>query len=198
MLLPVQRERLKAALVHSSCLRDAETRITAKDGRRLNVIAAADILEVNDQKYLLTVMLNITSRKQAEEKLAISEERWSSALECSGEGVWDWDLANQRMYYSREWKTMLGYEEDEIRNDSQEWRARVHPDDYESIWAKAEQHMCGLTAIYQSEYRLKTKDGSYKWILDRGKVTSRDEEGNPRGLSGLIPTFPVLRRGRRS
>lgn len=174
-----QRKKLMIALREEGFVSDAEFTISTKDGRQLSVIGAADILEAHNEEYLLTVMLDITARKMAEEQLKVNEERWSAALECSGEGVWDHDVAANRVFFSREWKNMLGYEEHEISDSLQEWESRVHPDDLEKTNRLLELHYAALTPIYESEHRLCTRDGSYKWILDRGKVWKRDAQGRP-------------------
>jgi PAS domain S-box-containing protein len=114
-----------------------------------------------------------------QKKLRESEERWSFAIEGSGYGVWDWNLETGQVYYSLQWKTMLGYEDNEIENSLDEWKTRVHPDDIERVYREIHMHLDGQTRVYQSEHRLRCKDGSYKWILDRGKVISRTEEGKP-------------------
>lgn len=108
-----------------------------------------------------------------------SEQRWQFALEGAGDGVWDWNLVTNEIFYSRQWKAMLGFAEDEISNSFSEWENRVHPDDREYAEAAVQDYLEGRTSVYSSEHRLLCKDGSYKWILDRGTIISRDEEGRP-------------------
>ncbi len=172
----IQRELLLKELYQKSCIRNKELTLNTKNGSKLPVIFSVDIIETDNQRYLLTVMVDITGRKIAEELLKESEDRWSSALECSGNGVWDWDAVTNRVFFSKEWKNMLGYEEHEVGDSLQEWESRVHPDDWEMIQVELQKHFNGQTPVYGSEHRLRTRDGSYKWILDRGKVISRDEE----------------------
>ncbi len=172
-----EREFLIKELYYLGCIRNKELTLNTKNGSKLQVIFSVDIIETDDQRYLLTVMVDITRRKIAEELLKESEDRWSSALECSGNGVWDWDAITERVFFSKEWKSMLGYEEHEVGDSIKEWESRVHPDDWEMIQVELQKHFDGQTPVYGSEHRLRTRDGSYKWILDRGKVISRDEEG---------------------
>ncbi len=188
-----QRADLLTEIKDKGFLRDKELTIVGKNCRSLNVIAGADILEANEQKYLLTVMLDITSRKLAEELLKENEERWSSALECSGEGVWDWNAVTNQVFFSREWKKMLGYEEDELESTLDEWSSRIHPDDLERTMAEIQKHFDQLSPLYQSEHRLRTRDGSYKWVLDRGKVISRDEKGNPMRVIGTHTDITTIK-----
>jgi len=172
-----ERDLLIKELYQQGCIRDKELTLSTKNASELYVIFSVDFIETDDQTYLLTVMVDITGRKIAEELLKESEDRWSSALECSGNGVWDWDAVNNEVFFSREWKSMLGYAEHEIGNSLQEWQSRIHSEDWEYIQAELQKHFDGQTPVYGSEHRLRTRDGSYKWILDRGKVIKRDEEG---------------------
>lgn len=127
---------------------------------------------------------DITERKQTEDALRESEMRWQFALEGPGDGVWDWDVSSNSVYYSHQWKAMLGYTEDEISNTLDEWDKRIHPQDKESTYKKLQDHFAGETPFYQAEHRLLCKDGTYKWILDRGRIIARTEDGLPRRMIG--------------
>lgn len=111
--------------------------------------------------------------------LADSEFRWKFAVDGSGDGLWDWNVKEGTVYFSPQWKKMLGFEEDEIQASLEEWKKRVHPDDLESVYKDITAHMEGKTESYQNEHRVLCKDGSYKWILDRGIIVQRDEDGSP-------------------
>lgn len=99
-------------------------------------------------------------------ELKDSEERWQFALEGAGDGVWDWNVQTNKVFFSKQWKAMLGFDEHEIGDSLDEWERRVHPEDLERVYAAIERHFAGETPVYVSEYRLLCKDGSYKWILD--------------------------------
>ncbi|HBK54433.1 MAG TPA: hypothetical protein DDZ44_10900 [Syntrophomonas wolfei] len=172
-----ERDLLIKELYQQGYIHNKELTLSTKNASELYVIFSVEYIETDDQVYLLTVMVDITGRKIAEELLKESEDRWSSALECSGNGVWDWDAVTNQVFFSREWKSMLGYEEYEIGDSLQEWQSRVHPEDWERIQVELQKHFDGQTPVYGSEHRLRTRDGSYKWILDRGKVINRNEEG---------------------
>jgi len=130
------------------------------------------------------VAVDISDRKQAEADLRASETRWQFALEGSGDGVWDWNAQTNTVFFSRQWKAMLGYGEDEIGTTLDEWSSRVHPDDLEQCYAALHRHFSGETPIYQDEHRMRCQDGSYKWILDRGKVIEWTETGVPLRMIG--------------
>lgn len=120
----------------------------------------------------------------AKEALRESEARWQFALEGAGDGVWDWNAQTNQVYYSRQWKTMLGFEEQEIGNALDEWDTRMHPDDRDYVYEEIRKHLEGEVPVYISEHRVRCKDGTYKWILDRGQVIEWAEDGKPLRVIG--------------
>lgn len=122
------------------------------------------------------LLIALRNREQALEE---SEFRWKFAIEGTGDGLWDWDVPSNKVYFSKSWKQMLGYSESDISNDLSEWEKIVHPEDLAKTMAAVQDHLDGRTSAYSNEQRLLCKDGSYKWILDRGLVVSRDEHGKP-------------------
>ena len=133
--------------------------------------------------YFYSLRTSRLLRKTVDD-LVTSEERWKFALEGSGEGVWDWDMLTNKVQYSKRWKEMLGYSEDEITDALEEWSTRVHPDDLPGVMADVNANMEGKTVSFSNEHRFRQKDGSYKWILDRGMVVQRDESGQPTRMIG--------------
>ncbi len=117
------------------------------------------------------------ARKKSEAMLRESEARWQFALEGAGDGVWDWNIATGAVEYSRRWKEMLGFAEDELANTYESWSSLVHPDDLDRAEAALSDHIEGRTPVYSCEFRMRCKDGSIKWILDRGKIVAHDEAG---------------------
>ena len=130
------------------------------------------------------VVRDVTERKRAQEALRQSEERWQFALEGAGDGVWDLNLKTGKVFRSPRWKEMLGYAEHEITDSSDEWAIHVHPDDRESSDRELDRHLRGESPVYASEHRIRCKDGSYKWILDRGKLIQWDHDGKPLRIIG--------------
>ena len=112
-------------------------------------------------------------------ELEESEFRWKFAVEGSGDGLWDWNVKSGKVYFSAQWKQMLGFEEDEIEDTLEEWEKRVHPDDLKQVYKDIQKHIDGESRMYENEHRVLCKDGSYKWVLDRGIVVSRDVEEKP-------------------
>lgn len=127
------------------------------------------------------------------EKLRIDEERWNLALEGAGAGVWDWDIENDRVIYSKSWKSQLGYRDDEISDDLNEWKSRIHPDDKASALAALQAHFDDTTPQYHCDHRLLCKDGKYKWCLANGQVVGRETNGKPLRFIGVLTDISKLK-----
>ncbi|MGD9931008.1 MAG: PAS domain S-box protein [Mangrovibacterium sp.] len=155
-----------------------------KTGEHIPVETKVVLGKWNEQDAMYGISRDISERIKAQEKLRYSEARWQFALESSGDGIWDWDAVTDEVFFSSQWKRMLGYQKEDIIGRLEEWKNRVHPDDLEQVYADLERHFTGETVIYQNEHRMLCKDGSYKWILDRGKVISRDQAGKPLRIIG--------------
>ncbi|MDO9048256.1 MAG: PAS domain S-box protein [Methylobacter sp.] len=123
-------------------------------------------------------------RRTIEDALRESEYRWKFAIESSGDGVWDWDIQTNEVKYSSRCKEILGYAENDILPTEQELLNHIHPDDQFYVAGAVQAYLEGKTAIYVVEYRLRCKDGSYKWILDQGMAVSRNENGKPLRMIG--------------
>jgi diguanylate cyclase (GGDEF)-like protein/PAS domain S-box-containing protein len=133
---------------------------------------------------LFTTWRDITERIRAQKALLESGYRWKFAIEGSGDGVWDWDIQSDEVKYSKRWKEMLGYSDNDILPANQEWVGRIHPDDQSYVAEAMRAYLDGKAASYVVEYRLRCKDENYKWILARGMVVSRSDDGNPLRMIG--------------
>ena len=108
------------------------------------------------------------SRAHAESSLRESEQRWRFAIEGAGDGLWDWDMESGHVFYSSRWKSMLGYADDEIEPNIAIWGELVHPEDKQRVLDAVQQHLDGHTPEFVQEYRIRCKDGSWRWLLARG------------------------------
>jgi diguanylate cyclase (GGDEF)-like protein/PAS domain S-box-containing protein len=114
------------------------------------------------------------SHKRAVEKLHESEERYALAMLGANDGLWDWNLATNQVYWSSRWKSMLGYGEAEVTANPDEWFSRVHHDDLEGARAALSAHLAGETEHYEHEHRILHRDGSYRWVRWRGAAIRND------------------------
>ncbi|HEY9076616.1 MAG TPA: PAS domain-containing protein [Anaerolineaceae bacterium] len=110
--------------------------------------------------------------------------RWQFAIEGSGDGIWDWNVNTNELYYSNLLYQMLGYQPGEFKPHLSEWDQRIHPEDREQVYATLQACLSGKVSTYTDEYRLLCKDGTYKWILDRGKVLEWNPDGSPKRMIG--------------
>ena len=129
-----------------------------------------------EKEYFVAIFDVITERKQTEEKLRKALLRQNEAVKAANVGLWDRDLVTNKVKYSAEWKRHIGYEEHEISDNFEEWESRVHPEDLKSTLQKVQHSIAEAQQCHQIEFRLRHKDGSYRWILTQASVI-QDESG---------------------
>jgi PAS domain S-box-containing protein len=129
--------------------------------------------------------IDISRLKQVEADLRQSEQRWQLAIAGTDEAIWDWDILTNHTYRSDRWFEMLGYERHELSSCDDEWSIRIHPDDYEQVIKAQTAYLRREAPYYYAEYRLRRKDGNYRWFRSRAKAVW-DEQGNPIRLVGSL------------
>ena len=132
----------------------------------------------------IAVIQDITERKRAEAAVRESEARWKLALDSTGDGVWDWNLQTGVEVLSKRCKEMYGYTDEGMTDRADQLDMRTHPDDLEQMLRDRQAHFDGVTPHYVNEHRMRCKDGSWKWVLSRGMVISRDANGVPLRMIG--------------
>ena len=165
--------------------RQNEEWVDYPDGRRILLDTLKTPFYAHDGKTLglIGISRDITGRKRVEDALRKSEERYALAVQGTNDGIWDVDLASGEVYFSSRWKSMLGYEDDEIPNEIGEWIERIHPDDLQMVMDAREMYLEDHRPAYEVEYRLQHKNGFYRWVLSRG-ACMRDPQGVPYRFSG--------------
>src|SRR5258708_1444864 len=179
-LRTIWQEAVRRKLSGKQQLVPFEREYVAKDGRRVLMEIHETLMhdEQGRTRGLRTVMLDITERRRAEKTLKESEERWELALRGTNDGLFDWNARTKDVYFSKRWKAMLQYEENDLANCAEEWKRIVHPEDLERVIEAIQAHLRRETVFYTTEYRLQAKDGSYIWVLARGQALW-DDEGSP-------------------
>lgn len=137
-----------------------------------------------NEKVIQAIIRDITPQKETEIALKNDAERWKFALEGSSTGVWDWDIPTNHIYYSPAWKAILGYQDHELPNLFEEFEKRIHPKDATRVFDYINQYLSGKINSFLIEFRIQCKNGSYKWILSRGKITSYSPDGRPSHFIG--------------
>ncbi|HLA06142.1 MAG TPA: EAL domain-containing protein [Anaerolineales bacterium] len=163
----------------------SEFRMLTREGQIVWIRDEAVVLPPMEGRRRLNqgFLYNITERKQAEATLQESQERYALALAGANDGLWDWNLKTNEIFFSPRWKSMLGYSEDEINNNPDEWFKRVHPNDHKQVQTDLVSHLEGYTSHFQSEYRIRHANGSDLWVLSRG-LAVRDTEGRAHRMAG--------------
>jgi PAS domain S-box-containing protein len=128
---------------------------------------------------------DITDQKRRERELEELSERLELAIDGANLGVWDWDLTTDGVEFNDNWATMLGYDPDEIGSHLDEWERRVHPADIDAVQTALDEHIAGKTEYYDTEHRMQTAEGEWKWIRDVGKIFERDDDGEPLRAVGI-------------
>ena len=133
---------------------------------------------------ILGIGHNVTARRESEEKLQKSEERFSLAMRGANDGLWDWNLETNEVYYSPRWKSMLGYENDELTDDLNTWQSLVHPDDQDMVLKIVQDYLAGKVASFDVEIRMQHKAGHEVFVLSRAFLVHPDSDEQPVRLVG--------------
>ena len=133
---------------------------------------------------LVGLSRDITEDRRMAEALELAEQRWQLALEATNDSVWDWEIVSGRVFHDERWARMLGYQPGELEDTFAAWKELVHPEDIASDESAARSHFEQRTPYYKQELRVRAKDGTWRWILKRGKVVRRAADGQPLRMAG--------------
>lgn len=187
-LLPDDHDRVLAAInaaLAGNAAYDVECRVVRPTGEVRTIHVRGEVLRDSGGRPVAMSgsMLDITERKEAEEALRASQERWQLAVTGSSDGIWDWNIRTGEIFFSDRWKSMRGFENHEIANALDEWRSRIHPEDLDRVLQRIDAYLAKRRPEFCEEYRVQRKDGSYMWILDRGAALWADD-GTPVRMAG--------------
>jgi len=186
---PEDRESLSKAVeaaLHKGIKYNIDCRFTRTDGREgvANAQGQVSYDASGNPARMLGTFQDVSKRKQIEERLRTSEERFSLAMAGANDGLWDWNLETDEVYYSPRWFGMLGYAADELPQGLDTWRKLVHPDDMDRVMHTVEAYFEGRTDTFEVEMRLRHKDGHEVVVLSRASKVMRGEDGRALRLVG--------------
>ncbi len=163
-----------------------EAKLLTKSGHTIDVQVHLKLDKHDPETGAATLiggLLDITEFKAVETALRKSEERFELAVSGTNDGLWDWNLLTNELFYSPRWKTMLGYEPHELGNDFETWVSLLHPDDLEFAQTKLTEFLNSQSTNFDLEFRMRTKQGDYRTIQSKGNL-SRDANGMPTRMVG--------------
>ena len=134
---------------------------------------------------LVGTIRHAATRGRHQRALQQEHQRYLLAMTASNDGLWDWNLKTDEVYYSLRWAEMLGYAPNEIGSTIEEWMKRVHPDDRSRVEAERDAHLKGHAPYFVTEHRILHKDGTYRWILIRG-MSNHNSSQEPTRMAGSL------------
>lgn len=160
-------------------------RVLDKDGAVLTVKTSSRLLVERDEVVGVSgIMTNVSREVAMAAALRESEERLQLALAGAQLAMWDWNIIEGNVYYNERWAAITGYPEDALESDVPTWAHRIHPEDQGKVREAIDRHLRGETELYETEHRVLRADGSYVWVLARGRAFAWNEDGHPTRMVG--------------
>ena len=182
-LFQSHRKQLEISGESQSC----SLRLKGNDGIPKWVRLLSRIEVTREGEAMLRIaLIDLTDQMQAELARFESEQRFGFAIEATRDGIWDWNIQTGQVYYSPQWARLLGFDPTEIRPQVDTFFELIHPEDVKQVTEQLQLHFAGDTTEKQTEVRLRTKSGEYRWFFDHGKVVARDQKGAPIRMVGTI------------
>ncbi|NVO09170.1 MAG: PAS domain-containing sensor histidine kinase [Bacteroidales bacterium] len=181
---PKDRQELVRIIKENGVYENCELLFQRKDGEVITGLMSAKAITLKGIPHIISVTRNISDRKHVEEILKESEQRLQYVLQGSHLGFWDWNLVTNKVKRNEQWAEMLGYKIDEIEFTVKQWIDFVHHEDQAMAMKSIQDHVKGITPMHRLEYRMRTKSGQYKWILDQGQAVAWDSNHQVIRMSG--------------
>ncbi len=162
-----------------------EVDFETKHGDRIPVEMSVNDGEYNGKPASYAICRDINDLKQQQKELERSRQRFQLTVEGAGVGLWDWEVQTDAVEFNEQWATTLGYSLDEIEPHLDTWKDKTHPEDIDTVFGALEAHTQGETEYYDTDHRMQTADGDWKWIRTLGKIVNRDADSEPLRAVGL-------------
>ncbi len=172
-------------LIRTGSIRNRPVVLVRRDGRPIHGVLCSDIVSDGGRSYFLTVMIDISEEVRLRSDLENERSRLANIIESARLGTWEWNVRTGEAAFNERWAEIIGYTLEELAPTSIEtWIRFAHPDDLAESDRRIKLHFEGAADFYECESRMLHKNGSWVWVLDRGKVIVRDEEGRPMMMYG--------------
>lgn len=190
--------------LHENLLKSGNTqscgiKLLRKDGSEIFAHLTMSLLRNSEssKSILHFLLIGNNEEKLAPQALFESEQRFNYVIDASQDGIWDWNIKTGEVYYSPQWKRLLGYEANDVPPHVDFFFTVIHPDDIDRVNQLLTDHLAGLSEIKQDEVRLRIKSGEYRWFYDRGKVVAWDAADSPSRMVGTITDITRLKNSER-
>ncbi len=181
----IEKDRIEEKLASRGFLINEEARLRKKDGSiffaSISSTSATD--ELGKVLHHDGIVEDITERKTVEKKILDTQNRYHRVIKASNTGIWEWDITTNKVYFSAQWKAILGYKDDEIPNKFEEWEKLLHPSDKHRINKSLKEYLEDPVGNYETEFRLRHQDGTYRWIQNKA-VVELDKNGETIRMTG--------------
>lgn len=192
---PDTRSEFLALMAATDNVQGFEARVRRRDGTVLWIAENARAVRGPSGAvlYFEGTVEDITARREAEDALRKSQERYALAAQGSNGGLWEWDLGEDRFFYSSRWAALVGVEDSDLSTRPEEWWDRTHPRDIDLLRQEIQSHLKGHTPHFECEFRILHKDGTWRWVLSRG-MALRDAAGKPLRMAGSVEEVTSRKR----
>lgn len=157
-----------------------------KDGSEFPVEVHSNFFEHQGHELLVSIARDISDRMALEDQVRQREPQLSYALNAASDGLWDWNIDTEEVFFSPQLKRMLGYGPHEMKPHISTWQDNVHVDDLEQVFQALQAHLTGKSTRYEAQYRLRNRNGDYIWVHDHGSVCERSDNGEPSRVVGMV------------
>lgn len=157
-----------------------------KNGSSFPVEVYTSVINHQGRELFVSIARNLTRTSEQREEFRSNDARLTYALNEAADGMWDWNVETDEVFFSPQMKKMLKYLPNEMEPHVDTWAGAVHPKDVDRVIATLQEHLQGQTEFYEAEYQISNRDGDYLWVRDRGRVCRRDAEGKATRVVGML------------